>query len=37
VEYAEIDEADISMEPGINDVTSGAPGMGADGTPYNEW
>jgi general secretion pathway protein G len=37
VEYAEIDEADISMEPGINDVKSGAPGMSSEGTPYSEW
>lgn len=36
-EYAEIDESDISMEPGINDVRSGATGIGADGTPFSEW
>jgi general secretion pathway protein G len=35
--YAEMDESDISTEPGINDVLSGAPGTGSDGTPYNEW
>ena len=37
VEYAELGEEDISLEPGIKDLRSGAPGSGKDGTPYNEW
>ncbi len=37
VEFAEIDDADISTEPGINNVRSGAPGNSLDGTPYSEW
>jgi len=36
-EYAELDDADISTEPGIVDVHSGAGGSGLDGTPYAEW
>ena len=36
-EPAEVDEGDISTEPGIADVHSGAPGTGTDGKPYAEW
>lgn len=35
--YAEMEETDISTEPGIEDVKSGAPGTGLDGTPYSDW
>jgi general secretion pathway protein G len=36
--YAEIDESDISQEPGIEDVKSGAPGTSpVDGTAYADW
>jgi general secretion pathway protein G len=34
---AEMDDTDISTEPGIEDVHSGAQGTGLDGTPYGEW
>jgi general secretion pathway protein G len=34
---AEIDEGDLSTEPGIADVHSGAEGMGTDGRAYAEW
>jgi general secretion pathway protein G len=37
VEYAELGEEDISLEPGIKDIRSGAPGGGRDGTSYGEW
>jgi general secretion pathway protein G len=37
VEYAEIDEEDISTEPGISDVRSGAQGVSLDGSPYSDW
>jgi general secretion pathway protein G len=37
VEMAELDDADISTEPGMADLHSGAPGSGVDGTPYSEW
>ena len=37
-EYAELDDADISTEPGVADLRSGAPGVSRiDGTPYSEW
>ena len=36
-EPAEADESDISTEPGIADVHSGAEGTGLDGTAYDEW
>jgi general secretion pathway protein G len=36
-EFSEYDEGDISTEPGIVDVRSGAEGYGLDGTPYGEW
>jgi general secretion pathway protein G len=36
-EPAEVDEGDISTEPGIADVHSGAEGTGTDGKPYAEW
>ena len=37
VEYAELDDADISTEPGINDVKSGAPGVSSEGISYSEF
>ena len=37
VEYAEIDDADISTEPGIVDVRSGASGTALDGSMYADW
>ncbi len=37
VEYAQMDEEDISSEPGIADVRSGAEGTALDGTRYAEW
>ena len=36
-EYAELDDADISTEPGIADVRSGAGGVSLDGTSYSQW
>jgi general secretion pathway protein G len=36
-EPAEVDEGDISTDPGIADVRSGAEGTGTDGKPYAEW
>ena len=36
-EYAEWDDTDISTEPGIVDVRSGAEGYSLDGTSYSEW
>ena len=36
-EMAEVDESDISIEPGIADVRSGAEGIATDGTSYAEW
>jgi len=36
-EYAEMDDADISTEPGIADVRSGAEGSSLDGSSYAEW
>jgi general secretion pathway protein G len=37
VEYSEQDETDISTEPGIENVSSGAPGVAVDGTNYSDW
>lgn len=34
---SEFDDRDISTEPGIIDVHSGADGVGMDGTSYAEW
>ena len=34
---AEMDEEDISTEPGIIDLKSGAEGVGLDGTAYADW
>ena len=34
---ADIAEEDISLEPGIMDVRSGAPGIAMDGSSYSEW
>ncbi len=36
-EPASMDDRDISTEPGIADVRSGATGEGLDGTSYSEW
>ena len=36
-EPAEVDEGDISTEPGIADVHSGAEGTGTDGKPYADY
>jgi general secretion pathway protein G len=36
-EYAELSDMDITTEPGIADVRSGASGVGMDGTSYAEW
>ena len=36
-EYAQMDEKDITTEPGIADVKSGAGGISLDGTSYSEW
>jgi general secretion pathway protein G len=36
-EFADIDDADISTEPGIADVRSGAEGVALDGTSYADW
>jgi general secretion pathway protein G len=36
-EYAELDDADITTEPGIADVRSGAGGYSLDGTAYGDW
>jgi len=36
-EPAELGEEDISQEPGISDVRSGAEGAATDGTSYSEW
>ncbi|HKQ60607.1 MAG TPA: prepilin-type N-terminal cleavage/methylation domain-containing protein [Candidatus Polarisedimenticolaceae bacterium] len=35
--YAELDESDISTEPGIRFVRSGARGSALNGTPYSDW
>ena len=37
VDFAELDDADISAEPGIDNVRSGAPGNSLDGVPYGEF
>jgi len=37
VEYSESTDEDISTEPGIVDVHSGAPGTGLDGSRYSDW
>jgi general secretion pathway protein G len=36
-EMAQMDESDISTEPGIVDVKSGASGTALDGTSFSEW
>lgn len=36
-EFAEVGDEDISLEPGIVDLHSGANGVGVDGTPYGDW
>ena len=35
--YADLNDADISTEPGIMDLQSGAEGVSMDGTPFSEW
>ena len=37
VHFAEMDDSDISTEPGIDDVSSGAPGNAMDGSRYSDW
>ena len=37
IEMAELDDMDISTEPGVADLHSGAPGTGVDGTAYSDW
>ncbi len=37
IDMAELDDTDITTEPGMADLHSGAPGSGLDGTPYSEW
>ena len=34
---ADMGDADISLEPGIADIRSGAPGYSLDGTAFNDW
>ena len=35
--FAQLDDADISTEPGVADVQSGAPGVALDGTRFSDW
>ena len=35
--YADLDDADISLEPGIADLQSGAEGVALDGSAYSSW
>ncbi len=37
VAYAALSEKDISLEPGVFDLFSGADGVALDGTRYSEW
>jgi general secretion pathway protein G len=37
LEYAEMDDADISLEPGVVDLRSGAQGVALDGTAFSDW
>ena len=37
VVYSSMGNDDMSLEPGIVDLNSGAEGVGLDGTPYAEW
>ncbi len=37
VEYAELGDADISLEPGVADLRSGAAGVGLNGTHFSDW
>jgi len=37
VDYADLGDEDISLEPGVKDLHSGAPGAADDGTPYGDW
>ena len=34
---AEVGEEDLSQEPGIADIKSGAPGVSIQGTPFGDW
>ena len=36
-EFAQLEDADISTEPGIADVRSGAPGISLEGSAYGDW
>ena len=36
-EMAQADDKDITQEPGIADVKSGAPGAGQDGSNFSDW
>ncbi|MCP3979535.1 MAG: type II secretion system protein [bacterium] len=36
-EFAQLDDSDISTEPGIADVSSGATGTALDGSSYADW
>ncbi len=36
-EMAQTDDKDISTEPGISDVKSGAPGAAIDGSSFTDW
>ena len=35
--FAQLNDADISTEPGVEDVHSGASGAALDGSYYSEW
>lgn len=35
--FSEVSDEDISTEPGVEDVQSGAEGIGLNGTPYVDW
>jgi general secretion pathway protein G len=37
IDMAELDDTDITTEPGIMDLHSGAAGSGLDGSSYAEW
>ena len=37
VEFAQMDDTDISIEPGISDLHSGAPGTALDGSAFGDW
>ena len=35
--YAELDDADISLEPGVADIRSGASGVALNGSNFSDW